>query len=312
MNHMKQKISVIVPTFNGGEVVGRLLTAIASPLQHYTSELIVIDSGSRDDTLKVVESFRDRLPSIKILHISQSDFNHGATRNLGVRGAKGDYIFFFSQDVTPVSEHYFEYALNDLDTHPNAVAVFGKNIPYPSASVLQKIESDCRWDRIDRFVGKDRILRQSLEIPFMPYVSKNYLEWYFLGNTASCYRKSFLRKNPFPKIVYGEDMVMGKTIIEKRCEKIYDQRCAVYHSHNYTASQYYQRQRKSMMLRYEVLKLSEKGRLGCKLRKIFNMNLSAAAKLYYLGALSCLYFIKIIIMMQIAFEKGLRVFQPVK
>jgi len=53
-------------------------------------------------------------------------------------------------------------------------------------------------------------------------------------------KKSFLIKNTFINSEF-EDVIMGKKIIEKGYEKIYDSRCVIKHSHNYSLYEYFLR-----------------------------------------------------------------------
>ena len=61
-------------------------------------EVIIIDSGSTDRTLDIAGSYH-----VKLHHISNSEFNHGETRNLGARLASGQFVAYLTQDATPAS-----------------------------------------------------------------------------------------------------------------------------------------------------------------------------------------------------------------
>jgi glycosyltransferase involved in cell wall biosynthesis len=89
------KVSVIIPCFNGSKTLGR---AIESVLAQTTKELelIIVDDGSTDDSLKVVERYiRD---ARVILLKNDSNLGISATKNAAIRAARGEYVAFLDQD----------------------------------------------------------------------------------------------------------------------------------------------------------------------------------------------------------------------
>ena len=70
------------------------------------SEIIVIDSGSTDRSLEIVRRY-----PVRLIEIPASEFNHGSTRNLGVRAAKGEYVVMTVQDALPGSDDWLELFL---------------------------------------------------------------------------------------------------------------------------------------------------------------------------------------------------------
>src|SRR3990172_8575884 len=91
---MNPLVSVVIPTYNHARFLGRALQSVLD--QTYTNwEAIVIDNHSQDNTDEIVDSFRD--PRIILLTI----YNNGviaASRNMGIRAAKGEWIAFLDSD----------------------------------------------------------------------------------------------------------------------------------------------------------------------------------------------------------------------
>ena len=85
-------VSIIIPCYNGASFVGE---AIESALgQTYRSvEVIVVNDGSTDDSLGVIESFGDR-----IRYATGPNRGGGAARNRGLAMAGGDFIQFLDAD----------------------------------------------------------------------------------------------------------------------------------------------------------------------------------------------------------------------
>jgi glycosyltransferase involved in cell wall biosynthesis len=89
-------ISIIIPALNEEKMIGRCLeslTRLAFARDQF--EVLVVDNGSRDSTLAIAESFKDRL-NLKVLQ--QAGVRISALRNLGAGTASGDILAFLDAD----------------------------------------------------------------------------------------------------------------------------------------------------------------------------------------------------------------------
>lgn len=87
------KISIILPVYNGEKYIENAIESVlAQTLTDF--ELIVINDGSTDSTLSLINRFKDK--RIKI--ITQENQGPGASRNNALKIAKGDYIMFLDAD----------------------------------------------------------------------------------------------------------------------------------------------------------------------------------------------------------------------
>jgi glycosyltransferase involved in cell wall biosynthesis len=88
----KPAVSVILPTYNRGWVIGQAVASILD--QTFTDfELIVVDDGSTDDTEAIIAPFRHRLLLLKQTHQGVS-----TARNRGIDAARADLIAFLDSD----------------------------------------------------------------------------------------------------------------------------------------------------------------------------------------------------------------------
>lgn len=87
-------VSVVIPTYNREKTIKRCIDSVinqtVSPL-----EIIVVDDGSTDSTISIVEEI---VSDINIIIIKQGHKGAQAARNLGILNAKGDYIAFLDSD----------------------------------------------------------------------------------------------------------------------------------------------------------------------------------------------------------------------
>lgn len=300
---MKIRFSVVLPIYNGEKTVSSVLDKLIELLANYTREIIIIDSGSTDGTMDIIDGYRKRYSFFRVKKIKKKDFSHGGTRNLGVKMAKGEFVCFISDDAIPQNKDFFKYYLEDFAINRKVVAVCGKNVAYPDTPIFQKLEYDCRWDLVDRYANKQGLLVQRLDKPFIPFLPENYLTWYFFSNTSSCYKRDFLLKHPFPNVTYAEDMLMGKQIIENGYWKVYDRRPYVIHSHSFSLIEYYKKQKEDFDLRLNRIAIPTKVNIICKLKKLFREKVSFPQKMFYLLTLIPYYLIKTIIWIEFKIKR---------
>jgi glycosyltransferase involved in cell wall biosynthesis len=94
---MNFRVSVIIPAYNAEKFIEK---AIHSALQQdEVSEVIVVNDGSTDNTLEIVETIQKSNPLIKIYH-HNNKVNKGrsASRNLGIKMSTGNLIAFLDAD----------------------------------------------------------------------------------------------------------------------------------------------------------------------------------------------------------------------
>ena len=89
------EISVIVPVYNVSEYLAQCMDSIIN--QTFEDiEIICVNDGSTDDSLKILEEYSEKDERISI--ISQENQGQGVARNVGMNAARGNYIFFMDSD----------------------------------------------------------------------------------------------------------------------------------------------------------------------------------------------------------------------
>lgn len=95
MNTYNELVSVITPCYNSEKHLERLINCVSSQsikvLEH-----IIIDDGSCDSSLLILENISKKYNHIKV--ISQKNLGAGSARNRGIEIARGKYIAFLDAD----------------------------------------------------------------------------------------------------------------------------------------------------------------------------------------------------------------------
>ena len=75
-----KKISIVIPTYNAGNQFDIMLFKLKKQKFVKSIEIIVVDSGSKDDTLKIAEKYQAHIYKIK-----HEEFSHSFARNMGAK-----------------------------------------------------------------------------------------------------------------------------------------------------------------------------------------------------------------------------------
>lgn len=105
-------VSVIVPVYNVEAYIGKCIDSILS--QTFTDfELLLIDDGSSDNSLKICRQYESKDPRVRIFF--QKNSGPSKARNLGIVEAKGKYVTFVDSDDYVDSDYLLELTKYDSD-----------------------------------------------------------------------------------------------------------------------------------------------------------------------------------------------------
>lgn len=96
-----KKISLVVPMYNEQEVVNesyKKITAVLKELKNYEYEIIIVDDGSKDNTLSIVEEIAQKDEKLKIISFSRN-FGHQAAVTAGLKETIGDAVVIIDADM---------------------------------------------------------------------------------------------------------------------------------------------------------------------------------------------------------------------
>lgn len=213
-------ISIVIPTYNSERTIGKVLESLFKEIKNYRKkvEVIVVDDGSTDKTLEIVEKY-----PVKIF--KQKHKGPAAARNLGWRKAKGEIVIFLDSDCK-VSKGWLRKILKPFEDKK----VAGVGVKY-------KTWNKRNW--VARFVGYEIGQRHE----------KMKKEVDYLASYSTAYRKEVLKKiNGFDtsfKMAAAEDNDLSYRIVSLGYKLIFLKNCFVFHRHpeslkTYLKKQFYQ------------------------------------------------------------------------
>ena len=212
-------ISIIIPFKNELKQLERCIQGILNQKIDLTYEIVILDSSDTalQNDVKILS------PKINYFRIQPKCFNHGLTRNEGVKFAKGNILVFTVQDSIAVDSLWLVNLVKPLLDN-NLDAICGQQISNPNDDT-----NPIGWHRpIDspniRFLDITSEIFNSLE----SQEKKKYSGW---DNVNSAYLKESLVKIPFREMMFGEDAQWSVDAITGNLRLAYTSFSVVFHDH---------------------------------------------------------------------------------
>ena len=92
-------VSVIIPVYNReNTIIDALESVYKQTALHLIMQVIIVDDGSSDQTLQLIEAYIDLHPDFPIEIVRQSNKGVSVARNVGLQHAKGNWVAFLDSD----------------------------------------------------------------------------------------------------------------------------------------------------------------------------------------------------------------------
>lgn len=221
-SHSQPLVSVVIPTRNAGSEFRQALEAIRAQQIPGDLEILAIDSHSKDGTAQLASKYGARVVSIP-----QRQFNHGRTRNHGIRACKGEFVALTVQDALPVDEQWLAHLLTPLLEQPEVAGSYGLQLAPPNSGLLARTLSSMWCERnsapaIKSLSGPEEWWEMSPE---------KRLELIRFDDVTSCIRRSTWERIPLPEHNYGEDMGWAKQVLREGQKVAFVPSAKVWHAH---------------------------------------------------------------------------------
>jgi rhamnosyltransferase len=209
-------ISIVIPVKDGGTDLARCLRAIASQEVGEQVEVVVVDSGSSDDSTATA-----RAAGARVHEIPPSEFGHGRTRNLGAELARGEILVFTSQDAVAADERWLARLVDPL-ARDGVAGVYGRQLPHADASPPERYFLDFLYGPEPRV--------QRLEDDGEPSFEQT-----LFSNVNAAIPRAVWQEFPFADdLIMSEDQEWSRRVLRAGRELVYEPAAAVHHSHRYS------------------------------------------------------------------------------
>lgn len=168
------KVSVLVPTYNRANVIGRSIDSVlAQTFSDY--EIIIVDDGSSDNTEDVVRQYVNKMPDrIKYVRLNKNN-GAAAARNAGAKQATGYYLAFLDDDDEWHPDK-LEIQLRPMLDDDSVDLTFSCMARYQGEELLYVVNGGIKWEKIrDNFLQK-QLFDNYIGTPSMIIKRRSFLD----------------------------------------------------------------------------------------------------------------------------------------
>jgi len=216
--------SIVIRAYNEEKNIGRLLRGINQQTLKKNIEVILVDSGSTDDTLAVARATQRQFP-LQIVHIRPAEFTFGYALNRGIEAAQHPHIVIASAHVYPIYPDWLERLLAPFQDLQVGL-VYGK----------QRGNQTSRYSEhqiFARWFPEQTNLRQAHP---------------FCNNANAAIRRSLWGIHPYDESLTGlEDLEWAKWALEAGYSIAYISEAEIIHVHEDTPAGVYNRYQREAM-----------------------------------------------------------------
>ncbi len=226
MNKPKELITVdvIIPVYHPGHEFDKLLKRLKEQdfdIQH----IILMHTEDGQDLTWAEETYEN----VIIKSVKPEQFDHGGTRDEGIRYSDADIALCMTQDAVPADRRLVGMLVQSL-RESDAAAAYARQLPNEDCDVLERYTRSFNYPNESRTKSKSDLEELGIKT-------------YFCSNVCAAY-KTHIYKNMggFEKhTIFNEDMIFAAKLIRAGYKIVYQAKAKVIHSHNYTNSQQFQR-----------------------------------------------------------------------
>ena len=172
---------------------------------------------------------RENHNNITVKHLSKREFDHGRTRNHGVKLSDADVFLMMTQDAMPADEYLVERLLESMRGEKIAAA-YARQLPGEDSSEAERYTRQFNYP-------EESCVKTKADLP------KLGVKTFFCSNVCAAYRRDvFDELGGFVnRAIFNEDMLFAAKAVEAGYGIAYAAQAKVYHSHNYTYRQQFRR-----------------------------------------------------------------------
>lgn len=129
----KPRVSIIIPNKDHEEDLRRCIDSILERSSYEDYEIVVVENGSTTDGIRSYYDEITKLPNVKLIEVSQEQFNYAELINKGAAASSGEYLLLLNNDTEVITRDWIEELLMYAQ-RPDVGAV-GCKLYYPDYSI---------------------------------------------------------------------------------------------------------------------------------------------------------------------------------
>ena len=214
------EVDVLIPVYRPDGKLTELLKRLK--MQNYPIHRVILMNTEEKHFPAELTGIWDR---VEVYHLAKEEFDHGGTRDRGVRMSTADLVVCMTQDAMPADETLIEELVKPFDD-PEVWAAYARQLP----------NEDCR--EVEKYTRSFNYPEQSM-VKTKEDLDRLGIKTFFCSNVCAAWRREkYLELGGFVKhTIFNEDMILAGTMIKQGGKIAYCAKAKVIHSHNYSAFQ---------------------------------------------------------------------------
>ena len=218
------EVDVLIPVYRPDGKLTELLKRLK--MQNYPIHRVILMNTEEKHFPAELTGIWDR---VEVYHLAKEEFDHGGTRDRGVRMSTADLVVCMTQDAMPADETLIEELVKPFGD-PEVWAAYARQLP----------NEDCR--EVEKYTRSFNYPEQSM-VKTKEDLDRLGIKTFFCSNVCAAWRREkYLELGGFVKhTIFNEDMILAGTMIKQGGKIAYCAKAKVIHSHNYSAFQQFHR-----------------------------------------------------------------------
>ena len=224
MNNDQTSVDVVIPSYRPDEKFSRLVKKLQE--QEYPIGTIFVINTKAGRFPKEVE----QMEKVKVYHIERREFDHGATRDMGMQRSKAEIVVFMTQDAVPADEYVIGNLVKVLEEDEMTGAAYARPLAASDCNYIEKYTRKFNYPENSRIKSKEDLQEMGIKT-------------FFCSNVCAAYKRNIYEKAGgfCKKTIFNEDMILAGHMINAGYKVAYVAEARVIHSHNYTGMQQFHR-----------------------------------------------------------------------
>lgn len=202
-----ETVGVVIRTLDESALIGRCLQTLHAQRAPRGLDIVVVDSGSTDDTVAIARSHGAR-----IVELPPADFDYSHALNVGIEAVQGELVVILSAHAIPLDDRWLGRMTAPF-ADARVAGVASGQTPWPGAPWWEVV-------RLRRAFGDARTVYERPTDAGIVF-----------SNAASCIRRSVWDDEPFT-LPAAEDVEWARRVVDAGWTVIYEPAATVYHSHD--------------------------------------------------------------------------------
>lgn len=217
-------IDVIIPTYNPGPSLRTLLEALDRQTVR-PAKIILINTDKKG----LQDTDYAGFSNVVVRHISALEFDHAATRDMGMRMSDAEYAVLMTQDAIPENDQLIEELLKPFED-PGIAMTYGRQLPADDCGPVERYTRSFNYPDGDKVKTKEDIRNLGIKA-------------YFCSDVCAAYRLDLYRKlgGFVDRTIFNEDALYAAKALHNGYKVCYASKARVIHSHNYGTLEYFRR-----------------------------------------------------------------------